>query len=78
MEMTSSEALTVKEAAETLRIGRTNMYHLVKTGQVKHLKIGQKIIIPRKYLQEFIEKEVEMCYNSKQMVEALPCYGKGV
>lgn len=77
METTSSEALTVMEAAETLRIGRTMMYHLVNTGQVKHLKIGRKIIIPRKYLQEFVEKEVEKCYNSTQ-VGTLPCYGKGV
>lgn len=78
METTSSEALTILEAAETLRIGRTMMYHLVKTGQVKHLKIGRKIIIPRKYLREYIENEVEKCYNSTQMVGTLPCYEKGV
>ena len=78
METTSSEALTVKEAAETMRIGRTMMYQLLKTGKVKHLKIGRKIIIPRKYLREYIENEVEKCYNSTQMVGTLPCYEKGV
>lgn len=54
------DVLTVMEAAETLKVGRTTMYRLVQDGKVKHLKIGRKVLIPRKYLQIFIEKSSEM------------------
>ena len=54
------DVLTVMEAAETLKVGRTTMYRLVRDGKVKHLKIGRKVLIPRKYLQIFIEKSAKM------------------
>lgn len=36
------DILTVMEAAEISRIGRTMMYKFVINGQIKHLKIGKK------------------------------------
>lgn len=36
------DILTVMEAAEIARIGRTMMYRFIKSGQIKHLKIGKK------------------------------------
>lgn len=54
------DVLTVMEAAETLKVGRTTMYRLVRDGKVKHLKIGRKVLIPRKYLRIFIEKSAIM------------------
>lgn len=62
------DILTVMEAAEISRIGRTMMYKFVKNGQIKHLKIGKKILIPRVYLQDFLANHVEKCYNDIQMV----------
>lgn len=62
------DVLTVMEAAEVSRIGRTMMYRFIKNGQIKHLKIGKKILIPRVYLQEFLANHAEKCYNDIQMV----------
>lgn len=62
------DVLTVMEAAEVSRIGRTMMYRFIKDGQIKHLKIGKKILIPRVYLQDFLANRVEKCYNDIQMV----------
>ena len=53
------DILTVMEAAKISRIGRTMMYSFVKNGEIQHIKIGKKILIPRVYLQEFLAKHVE-------------------
>ncbi len=53
------DILTVMEAAEISRIGRTMMYFFIKSGEIQHLKIGKKILIPRVYLQDFLAKHVE-------------------
>lgn len=62
------DILTVMEAAEVSRIGRTMMYRFIRSGQIRCVKIGKKILIPRIYLQEFIANHVEKCYTNIQMV----------
>lgn len=54
------DVLTVMEVAQILKVGRTTMYRLVRDGKVKHLKIGRKVLIPMKYLRNFIKK-VPVC-----------------
>ena len=53
------DILTVTEAAEVSRIGRTMMYRFIKNGEIQHIKIGKKILIPRVYLQEFLANFVK-------------------
>lgn len=53
------EILTVMEAAEITKIGRTMMYRFIKNGEIQYLKIGKKILIPRVYLQEFLANHVK-------------------
>lgn len=52
--------VTVEEAAAVLRVGRTTMYRLLRQGEIAHVKIGKKIVIPRAYLCNFIEKKSDM------------------
>jgi excisionase family DNA binding protein len=47
--------VTVEEAAELLRLGRTRMYELVMSGQVQSVKVGRRRLIPRKSLEEFVD-----------------------
>lgn len=63
------DVLTVMEAAEISRIGRTMMYRFIKDGQIKRLKISKKILIPRVYLQDFHANHIEKCYIDIQMVD---------
>ena len=70
------DILTVPESADFLRIGRTQMYKLIREGSIKHIKIGRKILIPRKYLIDFVENMTILCYNKKQ-VDSQPCYKEG-
>ena len=53
------DILTVMEAAEVSRIGRTMMYRFIQSGEIQHIKIGKKILIPRVYLQEFLAKNAK-------------------
>ena len=70
------EVLTVQEAATVLRVGRTTMYRLIKTGKIKTIKIGRKILIPRSFIQLFVEKQAEMCYNTNE-IDSRSCCKKG-
>ena len=46
---------TVEEAARVLGISRNSAYEAVRLGQVSHLKIGRRIIIPRAALERMLE-----------------------
>ncbi|MEV6979813.1 helix-turn-helix domain-containing protein [Sphaerisporangium sp. NPDC051017] len=47
--------LTVEEAAQRLRIGRTRMYHLVTTGAVEAVFIGRLRRVPVECLQQYVK-----------------------
>lgn len=47
-------ALTVPETAAILKIGKSSTYALVRSGQLRSIKIGRKIRIPKNALAEFL------------------------
>jgi excisionase family DNA binding protein len=48
--------LTVEEAAERLRIGRTSMYRLVATGAVETVTVGRLRRVPIECLSEYVAR----------------------
>ena len=46
--------LTVEEVAAQLRIGRNSAYNLVKSGQIKSIRIGRTIRIPKMAVLDYI------------------------
>lgn len=46
--------LTVPEAAEVLRIGKRQMYEIVKTGRIKAITFGRSIRVPRVAIEALI------------------------
>jgi excisionase family DNA binding protein len=46
--------LTIEEAAERLGIGRTTMYALVMSGQVRSVTIGRLRRVPVQCLDEYV------------------------
>lgn len=74
---TTPDILTPAEAAQALHIGRTTMYRLLREKQIKSFQIGRKILVPRKYLEEFVANSTEVWYNKGcKMVGNLPVAGK--
>lgn len=66
MELLLSNApdiLTVCEAAEALRVDNPAMQGLIEGNQIKHMSIGNEVLIPKMYLQQFIENSCQGCYN---------------
>ena len=52
--MTNPKYLNSAETCKVLDIGRSTFYALVKSGMIPHIRIGRKIIVPVKELDEVL------------------------
>ena len=50
--------VTVEEAAKILGIGRALAYEAVRTGQIKSVRIGRRILVPLAPLQKMLNADV--------------------
>lgn len=50
-----NDVLTTKELKEVLRIGFNKVYELLKNGDIKSLRVGNKIIIPKTAVLEYLQ-----------------------
>ena len=57
------ELLTVQEAAEILRADPAAVESYIDSGEIKHAEIAGKTLIPKRFLEDFIAKSCERCYN---------------
>ncbi len=57
MPLDSNFLLTVPEAARLLRISRNLAYELVRQNSLPHVRLGRRILIPRRGLENWIERE---------------------
>jgi excisionase family DNA binding protein len=48
------EVLTVREAAKLLRVGRNQLYQAVERGQLRAVRIGRSIRIPKQTLLDLL------------------------
>jgi len=48
--------LTVEETAKLLGIGRQLAYERVKTGEIPVVKIGRRLLVPRRALEKLLEQ----------------------
>lgn len=48
--------LTVEQVAEVLNVGRDKIFYLLRTGQLRSIKIGKLGRISQSWLTEFIER----------------------
>ena len=48
------QAYTVEQVADMLHIGRDKVYYLLRTGQLRSIKIGRSRRITDRHLTEFI------------------------
>lgn len=53
-EAPDGEVLTVREAAEFLKIGRTQLYDAIGRGEIPHRKIGRSIRLSRAALVQWL------------------------
>ena len=51
--------LTVEQAGKLLGISRAHAYDLARTGEIPSVKLGKRVVIPRRALERFIDGEIE-------------------
>ena len=51
-----SLVLTVEEAARILRVSRAFAYELLNRGELPCIRLGRRILVPRRALERFIEE----------------------
>ncbi|MDB5094366.1 MAG: hypothetical protein JWO85_2467 [Candidatus Eremiobacteraeota bacterium] len=54
MDLSAEGGMTVLEAAEWLSLGKSMTYKLIADGRLAHVRVGAKIIVPRKAAQQFL------------------------
>lgn len=47
--------LTVEQAAEVLGIGRSTAYALVRSGDLKHIRLRRRIVVPLAHLAQCLD-----------------------
>lgn len=52
-------ALTVVEAAATLRIGRSSLLKEIDAGQLKVIRCGRRVLVPRSECEAWIKAKLE-------------------
>ena len=67
------DVMSVNDLRIALGIGRTKAYELVNSGQIKSIKVGSAIRIPKKSLLDYVigsgynQGTVDGCLNTKEV-----------
>lgn len=56
IKLNCKDLLTVKDIKEILNIGSTLAYQLIASGEIKSLKVGKTIKIPKVYLEQYLNE----------------------
>ena len=51
--------LTVTEAAAALGISRTHAYELIARGELPSLRLGRRIVVPRRSLERLVDGDAD-------------------
>ena len=54
------DIVTVVELQKMLQIGRNTAYNLIKSGKIKSVSVGKKIIIPKCCVIDYLINELSM------------------
>lgn len=57
------DMLTAEETAKILRIDTDTLAGFLQAGEIRYMKIAEKVVIPRKFLEDFLEIKPKTCYN---------------
>ena len=67
------DILTISDLQQFLQISRSTAYRLIREKKIGHVRIGNSIRIPRKYVAEYLQQGLvpvedrnERCYNSNK------------
>lgn len=71
------DLLTLQEAAEILRTDPATVGGFIQAGKFTCTKVAGKVLIPRTFLEDFIEKSCKVCYNEGVEIDTPTPDGQG-
>ena len=71
------DLLTLQEAAEILRTDPATVGDFIQAGEIVSTEIAEKVLIPRIFLEDFIEKSCKVCYNKGVEADTPAPVGQG-
>lgn len=57
-ELFEKELLTVEEVMEILYLGKNSVYNLLRSGQLKGIRLGRQWRIPKESINKMIEEKM--------------------
>jgi hypothetical protein len=70
------DVLTVEQLQNALEIGRSTAYKLVRSGDIGYIRIGSSIRIPKTALINYLQSNLNSCYNEPSSGQAIQAVGK--
>lgn len=58
--ISKKEILTREEVMEVLKIGRSTFYKLLRDGELKGFKEGNRYKVPAESIEEYVDKKIHM------------------
>lgn len=56
--LNAPDILTVSDLQRLLNIGRSTAYRLIENGEIRCIRVGRTIRIPKKFVSDFIENSI--------------------
>lgn len=56
---TERMAFTVNEAANMVGLGQTKMREIINANQIRIVRVGRRILVPRKAIEAYLEAEAQ-------------------
>jgi len=61
-------AHTIKEAAEMLGLSKSRLYEMVQSSEIPYMKIGGKILLPKKELELWLQSHVVLPQKKSKLI----------
>jgi len=69
-ETISQIGVSIPQAAKLLNVGKPLMANLVKTGQIRAVKLGKRVVVSVQSLREFIDGTKAPCNSIENVAES--------
>ena len=66
---TYPDIVSVENITQMMNLGKLSVYYLLKSGHIKHVRVGKKYIIPKKSVIDFLAQScdnVDTIINGRQ------------
>lgn len=50
------DVLNVEESCKAMKMGKKRMYEMLRKGTIKSIKIGNKYLVPKVFLEDYINE----------------------